>query len=43
VSHVHVHLIPLNEMDDMRFTKKIKMTSEEFTLLAEAISAKIKS
>lgn len=43
VPHVHVHLIPLNDMDDMRFTKKIKMTSEEFEYLARAISEKIKS
>ena len=42
VPHVHVHLIPLNEMDDMRFTKKVKMTSEEFEMLAEAISEKLK-
>lgn len=43
VPHVHVHLIPLNEMDDIRFTKKIKMTAEEFENLAKAISANIKS
>ena len=43
VPHVHVHLIPLNEMDDIRFTKKIKMTSEEFAELAEAIKLNIKS
>jgi len=38
VPHVHVHLIPLHDMDDMRFTKKVKMTSEEFQNLANAIS-----
>jgi len=38
VPHVHVHLIPLHDMDDMRFTKKVKMTSEEFQDLANAIS-----
>lgn len=43
VPHVHVHLIPLNEMDDIRFTKKVKMTSEEFANLAEAIKSNIKS
>lgn len=37
VPHVHVHLIPLQEMDDMRFTKKEKLTSEEFEAVAEAI------
>lgn len=38
VPHVHVHLIPLNDMDDMRFSKKISMTEEEFEFLAKAIS-----
>jgi len=38
VPHVHVHLIPLNDMDDMRFSKKISMTEEEFESLAKAIS-----
>ncbi len=41
VPHVHVHLIPINEMEDMRFTKKVKMTAEEFSLLAGAISEKV--
>jgi len=41
VPHVHVHLIPLNGMDDMLFSKKVKMAPEEFALLAEAISEKI--
>lgn len=43
VPHVHVHLIPLNDMDDMRFSKKVTMTAEEFENLAEAISEKLKS
>ena len=43
VPHVHVHLIPLNEMDDMRFTKKVNMTSEEFQELANAIAERLKS
>lgn len=43
VPHVHVHLIPLNEMDDIRFTKKVKITAEEFENLAAAIKANIKS
>lgn len=38
VPHVHVHLIPLNDMDDMRFSKKVSMTAEEFEALAKAIS-----
>jgi len=42
VPHVHVHLIPLNEMDDMRFTKKVRMTASEFEMLAQAIAEKFK-
>jgi histidine triad (HIT) family protein len=38
VPHVHVHLIPLNDMDDMRFSKKVSMSDEEFKALADAIS-----
>lgn len=41
VPHVHVHLIPINEMDDMRFTKKVKLEKEEFEQLAKAINAKL--
>lgn len=37
VPHVHVHLIPLNEMSDMDFSKKIEMTDEEFKELAAAV------
>lgn len=37
VPHVHVHLIPINEMDDMRFTKKVSMEKEEFEALASTI------
>jgi histidine triad (HIT) family protein len=39
VPHAHVHLIPLNEMDEMRFQNKISLTKEEF----EALARKIKS
>ncbi|MAD96407.1 MAG: HIT family protein [Flavobacteriaceae bacterium] len=38
VPHVHVHLIPINIMDDMRFTKKEKLSHEEFVALAEKIA-----
>ncbi len=38
VPHVHVHLIPINYMDDMRFVKKEKLSQEEFVSLAELIS-----
>lgn len=39
VPHVHVHLIPLNEMDDMRFMKKVKLEKEEFEQLAKEINS----
>src|SRR6478735_9170964 len=37
VPHAHVHLIPLNEMDEIRFVNKVKMTPAEFESLAQAI------
>ena len=37
VPHVHVHLIPLNEMDDMRFTKKVKLEKEEFESIVKDV------
>ena len=37
VPHAHVHLIPLNEMDEIRFQNKVSMTKEEFQALAENI------
>ena len=41
VPHVHVHLIPLNEMADIQFAKKVKLTNEEFVALAKSITAKL--
>ena len=38
VPHVHVHLIPINVMDDMRFSKKEKLSSEEFVALSNLIA-----
>lgn len=38
VPHVHVHLIPIKLMDDMRFMKKEKLSQQEFVDLAAAIS-----
>lgn len=37
VPHVHVHLIPLQDMDDMRFQRKVSLAKEEFEELVEAI------
>lgn len=39
VPHVHVHLIPLQEMEDIRFERKIKMSSDEMEKLAKQIAA----
>lgn len=39
VPHAHVHLIPINEMDEMRFQNKITLSQDEFKKLAKSISA----
>jgi len=39
VPHVHVHLIPINTMSDMRFVEKEKLTSNDFESLARNISS----
>lgn len=41
VPHVHVHLIPLNEMDEMRFHNKVSLSKEEFEALAKGIQANL--
>lgn len=42
VPHAHVHLIPINTMDDMRFQNKVVLTSEHFIALAEKIKTNLK-
>lgn len=37
VPHAHVHLIPLNEMDEIRFQNKVSLSKEEFENLVKAI------
>lgn len=37
VPHVHVHLIPLNEMKEMTFSHKVAMKPEEFVVLSSEI------
>lgn len=37
VPHAHVHLIPINEMNEMRFQNKVALTPEEFIALAKKI------
>ncbi|RRQ50335.1 HIT family protein [Maribacter algicola] len=41
VPHVHVHLIPLNSMQDATFQIKVKLSEEEFKQVAEAIASKL--
>jgi histidine triad (HIT) family protein len=38
VPHVHVHLIPLNSMEDAQFIKKETLLPEEFEKLAKKIT-----
>ena len=37
VPHVHVHLIPISNMEDMQFVKKVKLTHNQFDSLAKKI------
>ena len=41
VPHAHVHLIPLNEMDEMHFHNKVSLSKEEFEALAKSIQANL--
>ncbi|WP_289043475.1 HIT domain-containing protein [uncultured Olleya sp.] len=41
VPHVHVHLIPLNTMEDARFIKKVALQKDQFEALAKAINANL--
>lgn len=41
VPHAHIHLIPLNEMDEMRFKNKVTMTKGELEALAKSIQANL--
>jgi len=41
VPHVHVHLIPLNTMEDARFINKVSLQKEDFEALVKAIAANL--
>ena len=41
VPHAHVHLIPINEMDDMRFEKKVIFSQEDFEEIVALIRAEL--
>jgi histidine triad (HIT) family protein len=39
VPHAHIHLVPMNEMDDINFSRpKIILADEEMSLICKAIS-----
>ena len=41
VPHVHVHLIPLNDMKDATFQHKVSIDSNEFIEIAKKIRSRI--
>lgn len=41
VPHVHVHLIPLQKMEDIQFIKKVKLQPQEFEAVSKAIAANL--
>jgi histidine triad (HIT) family protein len=42
VPHVHIHLVPMNTMNDLNFKNpKLKFTAEEFSKIARKISEKV--
>ena len=43
VPHVHVHLIPINEMRDANFSNKVTLSDSDFTETAKQISTSFDS
>ena len=41
VPHTHVHLIPLQDMDDMRFQRKVSLTPQEFQEVVLAVQSQL--
>jgi len=41
VPHAHVHLIPLNTMDDARFVNKVQLTDIDFKEIVNAIKSNL--
>ncbi len=42
IPHAHIHLIPINSMDDMNFSRpKLSFTDEEFEVTAEKIKEQL--
>lgn len=42
VPHVHVHLIPLQSMENATFQKKVSLTKEDFEAIAASIKNKLR-
>ena len=42
VPHVHVHLIPIDKMEDMSFRSKVKLEPDEFQEIAASIANNFK-
>lgn len=43
VPHAHIHLVPMDSMEDVNFRNpKLKLSSEEFRNIAKSISEKVK-
>ncbi|MGB5983650.1 MAG: HIT family protein [Nonlabens sp.] len=43
VPHVHVHLIPLRDMEDMRFNNKVQLSSSKMQQIADDFSKAYKN
>jgi histidine triad (HIT) family protein len=42
VPHVHIHLVPLNSMDDINFSRpKLKLSTEELAEIAKKIKSAV--
>ena len=42
VPHVHIHLVPLNSMDDINFSRpKLKLNEQELTAIAQRIKTEM--
>ena len=42
VPHVHVHLIPLDSMNDMNFSRSVKLNDSEFKSIVKKIKSNLK-
>ena len=42
VPHAHIHLIPINTMDDVRFQKKVNISDSEMRMIANSIAQNFK-